>query len=108
MEVKMLIAQITEWTLITIAIIMALLLCVCLIRAVKGPTIADRLMAVNMSGTMTIVMIGILAVLTQKNYVIDICLIYAMISFVAVIVLSKVYLGTYLEQKAKEEQRNDS
>ncbi len=108
MESKVLIAEITEWTLIVIAIIMALLLCVCLIRAVKGPTIADRLMAVNMIGTMTIVMIGILAVLTKTNYIIDICLVYAMISFLAVIVLSKVYLGTYLEQKAKEAQRDDS
>ena len=49
------------------------------------------------------VMIGILAVMMEEGYLADICLIYAMISFLAVIVLTKVYMGVYLEKKEKKE-----
>ena len=72
-------------------VILALLTILCLIRAVKGPTIADRLVAVNMMGTIVMVIIAILALLMKEDYLVDICLIYAMISFLAVVVLTKVY-----------------
>ena len=88
----------------------AVLLILCLIRAVIGPRIADRLVAVNMITTMVTVMIAILAVLKNESYLVDICLIYAMISFLAVVVLSRIYTGVYRENKAhqkrKEEKRN--
>lgn len=87
----------------------AVMLILCLIRAIKGPKIADRLVAVNMMGTMVMVIIGILAILMQEEYLVDICLIYAMISFLAVIILTKVYMGVYLaEKQKKEEQKNGS
>lgn len=84
--------------LITALIILAILLFACLIRSIKGPAVADRLMAVNMMGTIVLVMIGILAVLLEEGYLVDICIIYAMISFLAVIVLTKVYIGTYVQR----------
>lgn len=84
--------------LIVSLIIFALLVFICLFRAIKGPAVADRLMAVNMMGTIVIVMIGILAILLCEGYLIDICIIYAMISFLAVIVLTKVYIGTYIQR----------
>lgn len=88
---------------------LAVMLILCLIRAIKGPKIADRLVAVNMMGTMVMVIIGILAILMQEEYLVDICLIYAMISFLAVIILTKVYMGVYLaEKQKKEEQKNGS
>ena len=55
----------------------------------------------NMMGTMTMVMIAILALLLDEGYLVDICIIYAMISFLAVIVLTKVYIGIYLEKKER-------
>ena len=85
-----------------VLIVMALLVVLCLIRAVIGPKIADRIVAVNMMGTMVIVMIAVLTVMLGEGYLADICLIYAMISFLAVIVLTKVYMGVYLERKQKE------
>lgn len=75
------------------------MLLICLIRAVKGPRVADRLMAVNMMGTMVMVMISILALLLKEGYLVDLCLIYAMISFLAVVVISKVYIGIYEERQ---------
>ena len=81
--------------------VMAVLLALCLIRAVRGPRVADRVVAVNMMGTMTMVMIAILALLLHEGYLVDICIIYAMISFLAVVVLTKVYIGIYLEKKER-------
>lgn len=85
--------------LIGILILLALLLFALLLRAVKGPSIADRIVAVNMMGSITIVMIAIMSFLLKEDYLMDICLIYAMVSFLAVVVISKVYIGIYEEKK---------
>lgn len=88
-------------TLLTVClIILAVLVILCLIRAIIGPRIADRVVAVNMMGTMVIVIISILSVMLNEGYLMDVCIIYAMISFLAVIVLTKVYMGVYLEKKS--------
>ena len=65
-------------------IILAVMLMLCLLRAILGPHVADRIVAVNMMGTMVMVMISILAMKMKEGYLIDICLIYAMISFLSV------------------------
>lgn len=89
---------------IALLIILSLMLFVCLIRAVMGPRVADRLVAVNMMGTIVMVMIAALTLLLEEDYLIDICFIYAMISFLAVVVISKVYIGIYEEKRHNEEQ----
>ena len=86
-----------HYVYITVLIILAIMLFACLIRAIMGPRIADRLMAVNMMGTMVMVMISILALMLNEGYLVDVCLVYAMISFLAVVILSKVYIGIYEE-----------
>ena len=96
-----------EWLFYGILCVQAVLLLLCLIRAVVGPRIADRLVAVNMITTMVIVMIATLAVLKGEGYLVDICLIYAMISFLAVVVLSRIYTGVYREQKAHQKKKEE-
>lgn len=87
-------------------IFLAVMVMLCLIRAIIGPRIADRIVSVNMMGTMVMVMIAILALMLEEGYLVDICLIYAMISFLAVIVLTKVYMGVYIEKKEEEEKKH--
>lgn len=94
-----------SWIFHGILVILALLVILCLIRAVMGPTIADRLVAVNMMGTIVMVIIAILALLMNEEYLADICLIYAMISFLAVVVLTKVYTGVYKEYCARRQEK---
>lgn len=94
-----------DWMFHIILIILAVMLMLCLIRAARGPRVADRLVAVNMMGTMIICSIVILGVLMDEGYLADIALIYAMISFLAVVVLTKIYAGVYQEQKFKREQK---
>lgn len=93
-----------EWIFHIILIVLAVMLLLCLVRAVLGPRIADRLVAVNMMGTMIMCIIVILGVIMEEGYLADIALIYAMISFLAVVVLTKVYTGVYMEQQAKKTQ----
>ena len=97
-----------DWIFYGILSVQAVLLILCLVRAVIGPKIADRLVAVNMITTMVTVMISILAVLKGEGYLVDICLIYAMISFLAVVVLSRIYTGVYKEAKDHQKQKEDS
>ena len=60
-------------------IFLAVMVMLCLIRAIIGPKIADRIVSVNMMGTMIMVIIAILAVMLEEGYLVDICIIYAMI-----------------------------
>ena len=84
-------------------VFLAIMLVLCLIRSIRGPKIADRIMAVNMMGTMVMVIIVVLSLLLKEGYLVDICIIYAMISFLSVVVLTKVYMGIYRERKIREE-----
>ena len=84
--------------------VLAVMLVFCLVRAVKGPRLADRLVAVNLMGTMVMVMIALLAVVKDQGYLVDICLIYAMISFLSVVVLPRIYTGVYRDAKAHEKK----
>lgn len=94
---------------LTVLIILAVMIFACLIRAIKGPRIADRLVAVNMIGTMVMVMIAVLALMLNEGYLVDVCLVYAMISFLAVVILSKVYIGIYEENRhsADSDEKED-
>lgn len=94
--------QAYEILFVGILIILAVLVVLCLVRAIIGPRIADRIVAVNMMGTMVIVIIAVLALMMGEGYLVDICIIYALISFLAVIVLTKVYMGVYAEKKDAE------
>lgn len=103
----MALAEIKRFVYEASLIILAVMLMLCLLRAVLGPRVADRIVAVNMMGTMVMVMIAILALMMGESYLIDVCLIYAMVSFLAVIVITKVYMGVYRERRSREkEERN--
>jgi multicomponent Na+:H+ antiporter subunit F len=62
-----------------------------LVRAVKGPTLYDRILALNMFGTKTVLMIAVLGYLSGRPEFIDIALVYALINFVMVIAVLKVF-----------------
>ena len=87
-------------------IVLAVLAVMGLVRAVVGPKLADRIMAVNLIGTMTIAIIAIISVLLGEAVLLDVALIYAAISFVSVIVLTKIYIGIYRERKFMLEKKS--
>ena len=88
--------------------IIGVLLLACLVRAIRGPRIADRVIAVNMMGTLIVITICILSFLMGEGYLVDIAMIYTMLSFLAVVLLTKVYMGIYREKRRQREENNDA
>ena len=86
--------------LIAIAITMAL----ALTRAGLGPTIWDRIAAVNMFGTKTVLLIAMLAFLNRRADFLDLALVYALINFVGVFaVLRYTKYGHFADPEEDEE-----
>jgi len=73
----------------TIAILVAMLLA--LGRALLGPTLYDRILAVNTFGTITVLFIAIFGFLTGRPEFLDIALAYALINFITTIAVLKFF-----------------
>ena len=95
--------QILDIFLPVVIAIFTVLIFLCLIRALKGPEISDRVICVNMIGTLVIMIIAVLTVLLGEDWLADIAAVYAMISFLAVVVLTKIYIGVYREKHKEDE-----
>ncbi len=90
-------------------IVIGVLLLGCLVRAIRGPRNADRVIAINMMGTMIVITICLLSFLMDEGYLVDIAMIYTMLSFLAVVLLTKICMGIYREKhhtEHKEDGRN--
>lgn len=87
--------------------VLTILIILGFVRAIRGPKIADRIVAVNMIGTITITIIAFLSQMLGEDYLVDICIIYAAISFLAVIVLTKVYMGAFEENRRDKENKKN-
>lgn len=87
----------TAYKILFVVAMSALALCILfiLIRAIKGPRLTDRIVCSNMAGTVIIMIIAILSQWIKEGYLADICIIYASISFVAAVVLYRVYTNKY-------------
>jgi multicomponent Na+:H+ antiporter subunit F len=94
-----LIQQVYAAVMSAAVVALAVLIVISIVRSILGPGISDRIIAVNMIGTMVIMITAILSVMLNENYLADICLIYAMISFLGVVLFCKVYTGVYLQRK---------
>ncbi|MCI9047864.1 MAG: sodium:proton antiporter [Hungatella sp.] len=94
-----LIQQVYAAVMSVAVVALAVLIVISIVRSILGPGISDRIIAVNMIGTMVIMITAILSVMLNENYLADICLIYAMISFLGVVLFCKVYTGVYLQRK---------
>jgi len=60
-----------------------------LYRAIVGPTMQDRVIAVNVLGTNTVVILALLAVALDSESFLDIALVYALLNFLMAIAISK-------------------
>ena len=72
-----------------LALVVAIVLM--LIRALGGPSLYDRVLAVNSIGTKIVLLLGILGFLTGRPDFLDISLLYALINFVATVAVLKFF-----------------
>ena len=87
-------------------IFLAVLIGAMLIRSIMGPAVTDRVLAINMIGTMVIASIAILSMYIDENYLLDVGLIYTMISFVSVLVLASVYIPSNIRHPEADDAAN--
>lgn len=71
-------------------IVMAVLVIFCMIRAVKGPRFTNRVVAVNVIGTMATAMIAAISALLKEDFLADVAIVYALLNFLSVVVLCRV------------------
>ena len=83
--------------LMSVLVCLAVGLLFALIRAIRGPRRADRIVGLNMAGSLITAIIAVLAIYLQQSWLLDVCLIYCMISFLAVVVLAKVNIASHEE-----------
>lgn len=78
-----------------------------LIRALKGPSVYDRILAVNMFGTKTVLVVALITYLNGHAELIDVALVYALINFIAVITILKLAKTNDLAGAATEDRADD-
>ncbi len=62
-----------------------------IIRALLGPTVYDRILAVSALGTKTVLIISVFGFLTERPDFLDIALVYALINFIGTIAILKFF-----------------
>ena len=62
-----------------------------LLRAILGPTIFDRILAINMFGTKTVLLVAILSIIAGESSFLDIALVYALINFIGIIAVLRFF-----------------
>lgn len=77
----------------------------CLVRAVKGPKLTDRIVAVNMIGVKMMLLIVLVAIYIGEGYLVDVALVYALLSFLAVVVFTRFVLQFKQNKMKQRKQR---
>lgn len=75
--------------LVILAMVLLLAIVLILIRALKGPTVFDRILAVNAMGTKTVVLLAVIGFMDGRADFLDIALLYALMNFIATVAVLK-------------------
>jgi len=71
---------------------------ICLYRIIKGPTIPDRMVAIDIFGILVVGVCSIIAIDTGKSYILDIGIAWIILSFIGTLTLAKYLSGKKLNQ----------
>lgn len=97
--------QAKNFILIAGASVLALLCFAALIRAVRGPRFTDRIIAINMVNTMVVAIIVLLSVYLREDFLVDVALVYGLLSFLMVAVLAQMVTLRSKRRKLKQKER---
>ena len=88
---------------VTLATLVTMILA--LARAIIGPTVYDRVLAVNMFGTKTVLLIAVFGFLTRRPDFLDLALVYALMNFIGVIAVLKFSAYSHMTEDTEEVPR---
>lgn len=88
--------------LVSAVIALMLVMFIALLRAYTGPTLYDRILAANLIGTKTVLLIAMLALIYERHFFLDIAMIYALLNFISVVGI----LRYFEHQESRKTQGN--
>ena len=86
----------------TIAILVVMIMAIT--RAIIGPTFYDRILAVNMFGTKTVLLISLLGFVMGRPEFLDIAIVYALINFISVVGVLR-YSDSFVFKLSKQQKK---
>ncbi len=89
------------YAVVSLAILVTMILA--LVRALRGPTVYDRILAVNMFGTKTALLLAVIAFLFERPDFLDLALAYALINLVGVLAVLE-----FIQNKPRDVEATDS
>ena len=84
------------------AIIVILNALVCLYRVIKGPTIQDRVLAINIVGSKTLIILVLVAFIFKSSIYLDVAILLVLLNFIVIVIVSR-----YLEAYGREANQID-
>jgi multicomponent Na+:H+ antiporter subunit F len=92
-----------------IVVVLLIVLCLCnllaLLYIITAHQFEDRVLGVNLVGTIVINLIAMLAMYLDSSFLVDVCLVYAFLSFLAVVVLCRLLSVQMVEKGLKDGKR---
>lgn len=76
------------------------------LRSIIGPRVADRIICINMIGTKIIIFICVLAGVLNESFLIDVALVYALINFISIVVLTYAYGHAHEKKELQKVKKN--
>ena len=92
---------------ITVSIATLVTMTLAIIRALRGPSIYDRVLAVNMFGTKTVLLVAVVAFLFGRPDFLDLALAYALINFIGVLAVLEFFQSRDLRRSLDARRRQE-
>lgn len=99
-----LITQCYEYLFWGTLIVLALGVVATLVYIIRSRLTVDRIIGINLIGTIVVAIICILTYLLGEDYLADIAVIYVVMSFIAVMMLCRIYINLYGKKKKEAEK----
>lgn len=70
----------------------------CLYRIIRGPSIADRMVAMDIFGVLVVGICAILSIITERGFILDIGIAWVILSFIGTLTMAKYLSGKKLNE----------
>lgn len=77
-----------------------------MVYIIRARLTVDRIIGINLIGTLVAIIIAILTYLLGEDYLTDVAIVYVVLSFIAVMLLCRIYINLY--RRRREEKEDDS
>ena len=95
--------------LTAVAVMILVTMSLALLRATLGPTVFDRVLAINMFGTKTVLLICVAGFLLDRTDFLDLALLYSLMNFIGTVALLRyARYGTFDDSLRDDSWRDDS